>query len=188
LETFEGLIRRLVESFNSSGLDYMLTGALAASYYGTPRTTTDVDIMVKVGRKDLKSKLAPALEMAGLEVDQKKIEAALRSGFRVVTFSDKESPFTVDIILSDRKLVKRPGTILGLSTFYQTPEELILSKLRMIRATIPRERALKDEDDIKAILKFTEVDIDALRKRAERDSTLPLLEALTANGDRQYSP
>ena len=33
------------------------------------------------------------------------------------------------IILSDRKLEKKAGTILGLPTFYQTLEELILAKL-----------------------------------------------------------
>ncbi|MDH5390816.1 MAG: hypothetical protein OEX10_06660 [Candidatus Bathyarchaeota archaeon] len=45
---FEGLIRRIVKNFNTAGIDYMFTGALAASYYGTPRTTMDVDIVVKV--------------------------------------------------------------------------------------------------------------------------------------------
>ncbi len=51
---FEGLIRRIVKNFNTAGIDYMFTGALAASYYGTPRTTMDVDIVVKVAREDLK--------------------------------------------------------------------------------------------------------------------------------------
>ena len=51
LENFEGLVRRIVNSFNAAGLDYMFTGALAASYYGMPRTTMDVDVMVKIGRE-----------------------------------------------------------------------------------------------------------------------------------------
>ena len=154
----------------------MFTGALAASYYGTPRTTMDVDIVVKVSRGDLQTKLVSALRKAELQVDEKRIDAAFKSGFRIVTFRDSKSPFTVDIILSSKKLEKKAGTILGLPTFYQTPEELILAKLRMIKATVPRERALKDEDDVRAILRFTEVNMKNLKRRALKDGTLSILE------------
>ncbi|MBS7650900.1 MAG: hypothetical protein QXN62_06985 [Candidatus Bathyarchaeia archaeon] len=37
--TFEGLIIRVVDAFNFSILGYMITGALAASYYDVSRTT-----------------------------------------------------------------------------------------------------------------------------------------------------
>jgi hypothetical protein len=87
----------------------------------------------------------------------------------------------VGIILSDRNLKKKVGTLLGLPTFHQTPEELILAKLRMIKATIPKERALKDEDDIKAILKFTKVDINTIKRQAQNDNTLSILETITAD-------
>jgi len=53
-----------------------------------------------------------------------------------------------------------------------------LAKLRMIMATIPRERAFKDKEDVKAILRFTEVNLEALKKRARRNSTLPTLETI----------
>jgi len=48
----------------------------------------------------------------------------------------------------------------------------------MIKATIPKERALKDEDDVKAILKFTKVDINAIKKQAKRNKTLTILETM----------
>ena len=118
---------------------------------------------------------------AGPQVDGKRIDVAFKSGFGIATFSDTRSPFTVGIIFSRRKLEKRAGTILGLPTFYQTPEELILAKLRMIKATIPRERALKDEDDVKAILKFTQVDVNSVKRQAQNDSTLSVLETMTAD-------
>jgi len=55
---------------------------------------------------------------------------------------------------------------------------LILAKLRMIKATVPRERALKDEDDVVAILKFSKVDVEAVKMEAKRDSTLSMFEAI----------
>jgi hypothetical protein len=111
-------------------------------------------------------------------VNEERIDAALKSGYRIVTFEDSRSPLSVDVILSDVKLVRRAGSILGLATFYQTPEGLILAKLRMIKATVPRERALKDEEDVRAILEFTRVDVEAVKKQAKRDSTLSIFETI----------
>jgi len=46
LDTYLGLVKRLITNLNDAGIDYMFTGAIAASYYGTPRTTMDVDIII----------------------------------------------------------------------------------------------------------------------------------------------
>jgi hypothetical protein len=156
----------------------MFTGALAASYYGVPRTTTDADVVVKISRKGTHTELVEALRKAGLQADDEKIQASLESGYRIVTFKDRKTPFTLDIILSSKKLEKKTGTILGLSTFYQKPEELILAKLRMIKATISKGKGLKDENDVKAILKFTEVDIKTVKRRAQKNNTSSILEAI----------
>lgn len=67
---------------------------------------------------------------------------------------------------------------MGLPTFFQTPEDLILAKLRMIKATVPRERAHKDVEDVRAILKFSKVDVEAVRQRARRSSTLRIFESI----------
>ena len=174
LEAFEGLVRRIVECFNAVGLDYMFTGALAVNYYGRARTTTDVDVVVAVSGKEWRKRLVSALKDTALVVYERKIDASLKSGYKIVTFEDSKSPLTVDIILSEEKLERRAGSVLGLPTFYQTPEGLILAKLRMIKATVPRERALKDEEDVKAILRFTKVDVETVKQRARKDSTLSI--------------
>jgi len=178
LEGFEGFVRRVVGCFNAVGLDYMFTGALAVSYYGRARTTVDVDVVVAVSGRGWRNRLVSALKDAGIVVDEKKIDDALKSGYKIVTFKDSKSPLTIDIILSEEKLEKRAGSVLGLPTFYQTPEDLVLAKLRMIKATVPRERALKDEDDVRAILKFSKVDVEAVKMEAKRDSTLSMFEAI----------
>jgi len=179
LEAFNELIRRLVTSFNDAGLDYAFTWALAASFYGVPRTTVDIDVLVNVSEKGYLAKLVSALRQAGLRVDEKKIDATLKSGYRIVTFKDFESPYTIDVIFSrGKRLEKRAGTIAGLPTFYQTPEDLLLAKLRMIKATVPRERASKDDEDVRAILKFTEVDVEAVKRQARKNNTLSIFESL----------
>lgn len=154
----------------------MITGALAASYYGIPRTTMDIDIVVQVFPENLQTKLVAPLKKAGFQVNDKKIRKALESGYKILTLKDKIAPFTLDIIFSDKKLEKKTGTILGLPTFYQKPDDLILAKLRMIKTTIPRERALKDEEDIKAIIKYTKVDMKTLTRKAQKEKTITILE------------
>jgi hypothetical protein len=172
LAGFFGFVKKLVDGFEKEGLDYAFTGALAASFYGVPRTTADVDIIVAVSAKDAKTKLVSALRLAGLQVDEKRIDDALTSGYNIATFRCKTSPYTVDVILS-HSVRKRPGTIAGLPTYLQPAEDLVLAKLRMIKATIPRERA-KDEEDVRAILRFTDVDKAAIEKQAMKEGTLEI--------------
>jgi len=178
LDGFFGFIKKLVDGFEKEGLDYAFTGALAASFYGVPRTTADVDIMVAVSSKTAKKKLVSALRLAGLQVDEKRIDDALTSGYKIATFRCKTSPYRVDVILSD-SIRKRLGTVADLPTYLQPAEDLVLAKLRMIKATIPRERSIKDEEDVRAILRFTEVDKAAIEKQAKKDGTLEVWKSLS---------
>ena len=171
---------------NDAGIDYMFTGALAVSYYGLPRTTMDVDIVVKVTEENIQT-FAAQLRKAGIQANAQNIHEAFKSGYKIITLKDKNTPFSIDIILSDKKLEKKPGTILGLPTFYQTPEALILSKLRMIKATIPKERTLKDKDDVRAILRYTKINMNTLKRRARIESTVSILEELTRGKDNPFS-
>ena len=179
MDAFYKFVKKLVEGFSRENLDYALTGALAASFYGVPRTTSDVDIMVATPHgTDVKNKVVKALEHAGLKIDPHKIDEALASGYNIATVADKASPFTVDVIFSGEPIGKQAGTVAGLKTFFQSPEGLILAKLRMIKATLPRERAAKDEEDIRAVLMFSKVNMKEVRNQAEKDGTLTIFDAL----------
>lgn len=68
-----------------AGTDYMITGALAASYYGAPRTAMDIDIVVQVFHGNLHTKLVTPLEKAGFQVNDKGIRKALESGYKILT-------------------------------------------------------------------------------------------------------
>jgi hypothetical protein len=178
MQAYHDLFRRLVKVFGIAGLDYVFTGALAASFYGLPRTSTDIDVVVRISGERAKRKLVQALRHIGVKADEKDIDRALASGYRIATFTDSKTAYSIDVIFSSEKLKKRAGTVAGVKTFFQTPEDLISAKLRMIKITVPKERALKDEDDIRAVLKFTRVDIEAVRKKAKKENTLPIFDSL----------
>jgi hypothetical protein len=178
LASFYGFIRRLIAGFSIADLDYAFTGALAASFYGVPRTTTDIDMIVAVsGEESLTDKVASALQHADIETEERCINIALESGYRIASFKDKGSPYTLDVIFVD-SLKKNEGIVAGLTTFFQAPDDLVLAKLRMIKATKPRKRAVKDEEDVKAILEFTEIDVETLKNRAQTEGTLSILNEL----------
>lgn len=155
----------------------MLTGALASSYYGRPRTTLDIDVVVAATRNDL-TILVETLKTAGLATEEQMLATAWQSQYRIASVEDKSSPHTLDIIFTDGPLERKAGSVLGLPSFYQTQESLILAKLRMIKATLNPERAATDREDIKAILKNTRVDLEDLRKRAQAEGTSEILEDL----------
>lgn len=174
LDTYLGLVRRLITRLNEAEADYMFSGAIAASYYGTPRTTMDVDLIVHCTLQHT-ANLDQALKDAKIKLDPDKICEARESGYNIATLEDTLTPYTVDLILVREPLQKRAATISGLPTYIQTPEHLILSKLHMIKATVNRGKAAKDEEDIKSILEYTQVDLNQVKKTAKKENTHTIL-------------
>jgi len=48
--TQEEVLKRVITAFEDSAIPYMLVGAIAVNYYGRPRLTHDIDIIVEIGR------------------------------------------------------------------------------------------------------------------------------------------
>ena len=46
--TQEEIAKRVVTALEDNGVPYMLTGALAVNYYGRPRLTHDIDVIVEM--------------------------------------------------------------------------------------------------------------------------------------------
>jgi hypothetical protein len=180
LNTLKNLVRRLIAALREAGLEYAFTGAMAASFYGVPRTTVDVDIMIRVSTEEDVDKLVSALKRARLKVEKEAITRVLKSDYRILTIGDEKSPYNVDIIFSEKKFKKRRGVIFGANTFLQDPEELVLAKLRMIKATASREKAVKDVEDIKGIITFTKIDLKRVKLKAEKEGTIKTLEEILA--------
>lgn len=91
-----------------------------------------------------------------------------------MTVTDRLSPYTADIILVRSPPERRRGTVQGIKTYFQSPESLILAKLRMVKATVPRERSQKDRDDIMAILANTRVNKRKIIDLAKTESTIDI--------------
>jgi len=40
------VLRRIVVALDQAGISYMLSGSFASTYYGAPRTTQDIDLVI----------------------------------------------------------------------------------------------------------------------------------------------
>ena len=121
------------------------------------------------------TRLTRVLRNANLKPEEKTLEAAWRSKYRIVTVEDRKSPHILDIVFRDRKRDMKTERISGLRTFYQRPESVVLVKFRMIKATIQPEREATDREDIRAILQSTHVSLRNLRGKARAENTWRLL-------------
>jgi hypothetical protein len=159
---------------------------MAVSYFGRPRTTMDLDLVIMTRPEDFE-KLVGVIRRAGLKASKKKIASAWQSGYRMVTCLDKRSPYSLDIILSVEPLQRVRGSLLGIQVFYQKPEDLILAKLRMIRSTEDPERKVIDKSDVRSILVSRKINLGALMDDAKRQGTATILQELLRGKNQRKS-
>ncbi len=133
--------------------------------------------------KDL-PKFIRTVKRAELRFEPDKIKRQLKTGYNIISLRDKKSPYSADFIVQTGRLSRRKGSLLRLPAYYQTPESLIVAKLRMIKATLPPERSGKDKNDILAILANTRVNVRRIERLARMDNTLKIFKEISADTPR----
>ena len=112
----------------------MLTGSLAAAFYGAPRATQDVDVVFESQPERLRQ-FASALRAAGMHVDPDTAVEALESGgqFNVV---DPATGWKADLIVrkarpfSEAEFSRRQNReVFGVEIAIATLEDLLIAKL-----------------------------------------------------------
>jgi hypothetical protein len=146
----EDALARVVHLLAACGIPYMVTGSIAASFYGRPRATQDADIVIDPGPAEL-ARLLAELESAGFYVERDGATRALRDRrqFNVIEMARatkidlivrKDRTFSVEEFgrRVQRDLPFAPAT------FIVTPEDSIVSKLEWARRSGESERQLRD--------------------------------------------
>ena len=130
--TLRDLLGDTITRVDAAGISYMVTGSLASSFYGEPRATRDIDMVIDPTRRGL-GHLVDGLEADEIYVDRHAAFEALRdrTQFNAVAGADK-----VDLIIRrDRPFSKAefnrrcPAELLGTRGFIPTVEDLIIAKL-----------------------------------------------------------
>lgn len=176
------LLVKVAEVLEALEIPYAITGGMAVFVWARPRFTADIDIIVLLDIRDAE-KLSDALlkisQYSYLDKDDM-LNALTRHG--EFNFIDGASGVKVDFwVLGNDNFgqdqIKRriPKEVLGRQVSFVSPEDLILNKLLWYR----EGESAKQSEDITTILKFQkELDWGYLKKWAEKQSTLKVLEDL----------
>ena len=144
----EEFLRRICAALELNKVPYMVTGSVASSIHGIPRSTNDLDVVIAPTRDQLFA-LVQMFKRVGFLVQWEEAERALRNHdqFNVVDLSNS---WKVDLIVkkprhfSETEFSRREPIELGqLSFVIAKPEDVLLAKLEWMKIS-PSDRQLED--------------------------------------------
>ena len=146
----EEALVHVVRGLESEAIPYMVTGSVASSYHGRPRSTHDADIVIDPTAEQL-TRLVRRLAAAAFYVDETQAQDALRRR-RQFNVIETRSACKIDLIVrkerpfSREELERREMAELspGLSVALASAEDTILSKLEWARKAGGSEKQIAD--------------------------------------------
>ena len=161
------VLKDVVNRFNTANIEYFLVGSMATMYYGRPRFTQDLDLVVRIKISQVSSfeKLfpldeyyCPPREILHDEVIRKGSFNLIHqnSGIKVDIVLDKETDFYNSEFSRRKKVEMTPG----FNAFIASPEDLILKKLDFYREGASE----KHMTDIREVIIGVELDYEYIEK------------------------
>lgn len=134
---YQEVVKKVIRLLVKAKISYAIVGGLAAGYYGTARSTRDVDVIVTVDGKSAE-RLVKFAKTTGFVVVKPEVLALVRVSNRFVM--ESSDGYRIDFWLArtdhDKVALERRhrGYIYGEYAWIVAPEDLILQKLRAGRA------------------------------------------------------
>jgi len=143
------LLRKVVRALDDNQIDYMITGSTASSFYGEPRSTHDIDVVISISPEDVK-KLALSFPEKEFHFDKEEFVEAIKNQ-RMANVIDKTEGDKIDFwVLSEDAfyresfLRKIEADFMGIKIKFPTPEDVIVLKLKWARESGGSEKQLRD--------------------------------------------
>ena len=143
------LLNKVVQALNANKIDYMITGSVASSFYGEPRSTHHIDVVISIGAPDV-GRLAESFPENEFYFDKEAFVDAIKNK-RMVNVIDVREGDKIDFwVLSDevfsRESFGRKTEVgfMGISIKFPTPEDVIISKLKWAKESGGSEKQIRD--------------------------------------------
>lgn len=138
----EQLLKRITGVLDKAGVPYMITGALSVIFYGRPRASHDIDLVIEAQKKDfpkIKQAFSSLIEEFLVDIEAIGDAIAQKQSFNIVHL---QSLLKIDFWLLkdeeyDKKRFERRKKIkvFGREMYFSTPEDTILIKLLWYKQT-----------------------------------------------------
>ncbi|MBI2041963.1 MAG: hypothetical protein HYT20_03015 [Candidatus Nealsonbacteria bacterium] len=172
------ILKTVVHRLEKIKIPYVLTGGLAVSFWGSSRSTHDIDIVIDA-RKEDQEKILNIFkkdfyisEIAVSDAIERRFTfniIHLKEGLKVDFWLSKKDSFrTMEF---KRRLKKK---IFDKYIYIISPEDLILEKLLWIKES----RSDKHIEDIKSIIEISKPDLNYIKGWAKKTSTYDILEEI----------
>jgi len=133
--TLEGLLSRLAPVLERARVPYMLTGSVASSAHGLPRSTRDLDIVIAPTQAQLLALIRQFPSDRYYADEQQALQALeKRSQFNIIEF---DSGWKTDFIIAQDSPYGRSALarrlrieIAGIYVYVAAPEDVIIAKLQ----------------------------------------------------------
>ena len=166
------LLKHVIKALEKNNIRYMITGSVASSLQGEPRSTHDIDIVIAV-KKPEAEKLADNFPPPDFYLDKQSIIDAIdgqgmfnlidvRSGDKVDFWMLTEEPF--DRSRFSRRISEK---ITGFEIYVSAPEDTILAKLKWAKLSGGSEKQFTDALRIYEV-QYEILNIDYLKMWAEK--------------------
>ncbi len=155
------VFQRITAALNQAGIAYMLSGSFASAYYGAPRSTQDIDLVIEATLRQLRA-FVQGLPSNEYYVD---LDAALEAHKRQSLFNviDLATGWKVDLVIrksrpfSEEEFRRRQQVNLqGTPLFLASPEDVVISKLEWSNLAQSRRQI----EDVAAILRVRCAELD----------------------------
>lgn len=146
-------LTQFISDLNSLGVSYMITGAYAVSYFGMPRATHDLDIVVEIRTIDLDKICRKFAKEYIVDKDMAENAVQYRTHFSIIhTKSDLKIDLWVLKGISSEKTKfarRKKVSLFGASAYIISAEDMVLTKLEWFK----RSKNTKHLDDVVGIIK-----------------------------------
>lgn len=149
------VFRRITTALGQAGIPYMLTGSFASAYYGVPRSSQDIDLIIEATSAQLQTflQLLPSGEYyADLEMalEARKRQSLfnvidLLTGWKIDLIFRKSRPFSQEEFGRRQQVV-----VQGFSIFAASAEDVVLAKLEWAKQAQSRRHI----EDVAGILRM----------------------------------
>lgn len=155
------VLPRIIAALDRAGVPYMLTGSFASAYYGSLRSTQDIDLVIAATPSQLRA-FVESLPMSEYYAD---VDAALEAHKRESLFNiiDLKTGWKIDLIIRKSRPFSRKEfsrrqllTIEGASLSVASAEDVILAKLEWSK----RAQSQRQIEDAAGILKTRGFSLD----------------------------